>query len=130
MLGRVRALVADAVDGLDLEAVEGVGPQVADEHPGLLQTQLSGNKVHIVVAVRAGTPVGAALLADNVVDDVLAAAHLPGGVPLEDHRGFIHDGDHVPGAGWNACGHEGKRPQSSTCIDSHPATITRRERGL
>lgn len=99
----VRALVADAVDRLDLKGVEGVSQQVADEHPAFGQAQLSRDEVHVVVAVGAGPSVGAALLAHNVVDDVAAAACLPRGVPLEDHRGLVDDGDHVPRAGGDAC---------------------------
>ena len=109
MLGRVRALIADAVDGLYLEAVDGVSPQVADEHPGLRQAQLARDEVHIVVAVGAGAPVGPALLAHYVVDDIIAPARLPGRVPLQDHRGFVHNGDHIPRAGWDTYGHAGKR---------------------
>lgn len=85
VLRRVRALVADAVDSLDLKAVEGVSQQVADQHPAFGQAQLSRDEVHVVIAVGAGPSVGAALLAHNVVHDVAAAARLPGGVPFEDH---------------------------------------------
>lgn len=51
MLCWVWALVADTVDSLYLKAIEGVSQQVTDEDPGLCQTQLSSNKVHIVIAV-------------------------------------------------------------------------------
>lgn len=101
MLSWVWALVADPVDSLYFKAVKGVSQQVADEHPGFCQTQLSRNKFHVVVAVGAGTPVGPALLAHNVVDDIIPAARLPGRMPLQDHRGFIHDRDHIPRAGWD-----------------------------
>lgn len=40
MLGRIGTLVADAVDGLDLEGVDRVGQQVADEDAGLGQAHL------------------------------------------------------------------------------------------
>lgn len=102
MLRRIRALVADAVDSLDLKAVEGMRQQVANEHPSFGQAQLSRDEVHIVVAVGAGPSVSAALLAHDVVHDVAAAAGLPGRVPLEDHRGLVDDGDHVPRAGRDA----------------------------
>lgn len=118
MLGRVRALIADAVDRLYLEAVEGVSPQVADQHPGLRQAQLARDEVHVVVAVGAGAPVGPALLAHYVVDDIFAAARLPGRVPLEDHRGFVHNGNHIPRAGWDTYGHAGKRCRPNG--DLHP----------
>ena len=85
MLRRVRALVADAVDSLDLKAVEGVRQQVADQHPAFGQAQLARDEVHVVVAVGAGPSVGAALLTHDVVHHVAAAARLPGWVPLEDH---------------------------------------------
>lgn len=121
---RVGALVADAVDGLDLEAVEGVGQQVADQHPALGQAQLPRDEVHVVVTVGAGPPVGTALLAHDVVDDVTAAARLPGRVPLQDHRGLVDDGDHVPGAGGDACRHETQREtRQSTCSWEKPSSL-------
>lgn len=103
MLGRVRALIADSIHSLYLKAVEGVSQQVADEHPGVSQTQLSRDEVHIVVAVGARAPVGPALLAHYVVDDVFTAARLPGRMPLQDYRGFVHNGDHIPWAWWDTC---------------------------
>ena len=114
MLGGIRALITNSVDSLYLEAVESVSPQVAYEHPGLGQTQLPRDKVHVVVAVGAGAPVGPALLAHYVVDDVAAAARLPGAMPLQDHGGFIHNGDHVPRAGWDTCECTEKRLESRT----------------
>lgn len=51
VLGGVWTLVADTVDSLYLKAVERVGQQVADEHPGFRQAQLAGDKVHVFVAV-------------------------------------------------------------------------------
>lgn len=84
MLSGVGALVADAVDSLYLKAVERVGQQVADEHPGFRQAQLPRDEVHVVVAVGARAAVGAALLAHDVVDHIVAAARLPGGMPLQD----------------------------------------------
>lgn len=57
----------------------------------------------------AGAPVSPALLAHDVVDDVVAAACLPGRMPLEDDGGLVHDGDHIPRAGRHTCAHgEGK----------------------
>lgn len=109
MLRRIRALVADAVDSLDLKAVEGMRQQVADEHPRFGQAQLSRDEVYIVVAVGAGPSVSTALLADDVVHDITAAAGLPGRVPLEDHRGLVDDGDDVPRAGGDACRQKGRR---------------------
>lgn len=109
MLCGIRALIADSIDSLYLEAVEGVSPQVADEHPGLSQTQLSRDEIHVVVTVGAGAPVGPALLAHYVVNNIITAARLPGSMPLQDHRSFIHNGDYIPWAGWNTCRHTGQR---------------------
>lgn len=109
MLGRVRALIADAINSLYLKAVKGVSQKVADEHPGFCQTQLSRDEVHVVVTVGAGAPVSPALLAHYVVNDIITAACLPGRMPLKDHRGFVHNGDHVSGAGWDTCRHRGKK---------------------
>lgn len=103
MLGGIRALITDSIDGLYLKAVESVSPQVAYEHAGVSQTQLPRDKIHVVVAVGAGAPVGATLLAHYVVDDIVAATRLPGGMPLQDHRGLIHNGDHVPRARRDTC---------------------------
>lgn len=108
----VRALVANAVDSLDLEAVEGVRQQVADQHPAFGQAQLSWDEVHIVLTVGAGSSVGTALFAHDVVHDVATAARLPGGVPLKDHWGLVDDRDHVPRAGGDAC-RERERDDSS-----------------
>lgn len=82
MLGRIGALITNAIDSLDLEAVEGVSQQVADEHSGLGQTQLSRDEIHVVVAVGAGAPVCPTFLAHYVVDDVVTATRLPRGMPL------------------------------------------------
>lgn len=109
MLRGVWTLIADTIDRLYLEAVDCVSQQVADEHPGLSQTQLSGNKLHVVVAVGTGPPVGLALLAHYVVDDVIATARLPGRMPLQDHGGLIDDGDHISRAGRNACRYKKKK---------------------
>lgn len=96
MLGRIGALIADAVDGLDLEGVERVGQQVADEDAGLGQARLPRREFHVVVAVRAvRLPVCAALLANDVVDHVIAAARLTRWVPLKDDRSLVDDGDDV-----------------------------------
>lgn len=103
VLGWVWALVADAVDSLDLEAVEGVRQQVADQHPAFGQAQLSRDEVHIVLAVGAGSSVSTALFAHDVVHNVATAARLSGRVPLEDYRGLIDNRDHVPWAGGDAC---------------------------
>lgn len=119
MLRRVRALVADAVDSLDLKAVEGVRQQVADQHPAFSQAQLSRDEVHVVVAVGAGPSVGAALPAHDVVHDVAAAARLPGGVPLQDHRGLVDDRDHVPRAGGDACRQRETRDSPRAAGKSH-----------
>lgn len=97
VLSRIWALVADSIDSLDLKAVEGVSPQIADEDPGLSQTQLTRHKVHVVVAVGAGAPICPALLAHYVVDDIIAATRFPWRMPLQDHGGFIHNGNHIPG---------------------------------
>lgn len=107
MLGRVWAPIADSIDSLNLEAIEGVSQQVADEHPGLSESQLSRDKLHVVIAVGAGAPVSSALLAHDVVDHVIAAARLPGRVPLQDHWSLIHNGDNIPRTRWHTCGHGG-----------------------
>lgn len=104
VLGRVWALIGHSINSLDLERVESVCPQVADDHPGVCEAQLLRHKVHVVVAVRAGPPVRPALLTHDVINHVLPAAGLAGRVPLQDHGGLVHDGDDVPRAGWNACG--------------------------
>lgn len=124
MLGGIWALIADSVDSLYLKAVDRVSPQIADEHPGLSQTQLSRDKIHIVVAVGAGAPVSLTLLAHYVVDDIITAARLPGGMPLQDHRGFIHDGDDVPRAGWDTCRHT-----EEICKPMHGQLLCKNELG-
>lgn len=113
MLRRVRAPIAHSIDSLYFKAVESVRPEVADEHPGVSQTQLPRDEVHVVVAVGAGATVGPALFANDVVDDVFAAARLPGRMPLQDHRRFVHYGDDIPRAGrdtWRAHGNSRCNP--------------------
>lgn len=113
VLSGIWTLVADAVDSLYLKAVERVGQQVADEHPGVRQAQLARDKVHVFVTVRAGAPVSAALLAHDVVNHVVAAARLSGGVPLKDDRGLVNDGNHVARAGRDTCAHQKKKKKTA-----------------
>lgn len=108
MLWREGALVGNPVDSLDLEGVGGVRPQAADEDPGLRQPQLPGDEVHIVIAAGAGASVRAALLADDVVGDVIPTPCLPRRVPLQDDGRLVDDGDDIAGAGRDTCG-EGER---------------------
>lgn len=103
VLGRVRALAGHAVDSLDLKHVGRVRPQAADEHARVTEAQLPRHELHIVVARRARPPVGAALAAQHVVDHVLTGPRLSRRVPLQDHRGLIHDRDDVPRARGNTC---------------------------
>lgn len=95
VLGWEGALVGNPIDRLDLKGVGCVCPEAADEDAGLCQPQLSGHKLHVVVAAGAGTPVCPALLADNVVSDIIPASCLPWWVPLQDDGGLIDNGDDV-----------------------------------
>lgn len=94
-LWRVWALVRNAVDRLDLEAVLRVGLQVAHGNSALGQPEVSRRDVHVVVAARAHAPLGQALLADDVVEDVVTAAQVARVAPLQDQRGLVHAGDDV-----------------------------------
>jgi hypothetical protein len=38
-----------------------------------------------------------ALLADNIIQEVIPATKIPGLTPFKDQRGLIHIGDHTPG---------------------------------
>ena len=60
-----------------------MGQQVADVNARLGEAQLAGGVLHIVPATGAGAPARAAALADDVVDQVLAASRVPGRGPLE-----------------------------------------------
>lgn len=95
MLGRIRALVGDTVDRLDLKRVESVCQKVTDEDSGFGQSQLPGLKFHIIIAMGTGSPVRLAFLTNNIVHDVLATACLTRGVPLQSHGGLVHDGDDI-----------------------------------
>lgn len=95
------ALVGNPIDGLDLEGVGRVCPQAADEDPGPREPQLPGDKVHVVIAAGAGASVRAALLADDVVGDIVPTARLPRRVPLQDDGRLVDDGDDVAGTGWD-----------------------------
>lgn len=72
-----------------------MGLQVAHSNASLGQPEVSRRDVHIVVAARAHAPLGQALLADDVVEDVVAAAQVAGIAPFQDQRGLVHDGDNV-----------------------------------
>lgn len=108
-LRRVRALVGHAVDRLDLEAVLRVGLEVAHGHAALGQPQVARRDVHVVVAPRAHAALGQALLADDVVEDVVAAAQVARVAPLQHQRGLVHAGDDVARRRGNGCGGEGEK---------------------
>lgn len=108
-LRRVGALVRNAVDRLDLEAVLRVGLQVAHGDAALGQPEVTRRDVHVVVAARAQAPLGQALLADDVVEDVVAAAQVARVAPLQDQRGLVHAGDDVARRGGHGCEREGGR---------------------
>lgn len=95
-LGRIGALVRDAVHSLDLEGVLGVSQQVADVDVGVHQSQLTGDELHVVPAAGAAAAAAAAALADDVVDHVLPAAALLRGTPLQPQGRLVDDGDDAP----------------------------------
>lgn len=97
------ALVGNPIDSLDLKGVGRVCPQVADEDPGLRQPQLPGDKVHVVIAAGAGASVRPALLADDVVGDIVPTPCLSWRVPLQDDGCLVDDGDDVAGTRWDTC---------------------------
>jgi len=97
------ALVGNPVDSLDLKGVRCVGPQAADEDSGFRQPQLPGDKVHVVIAAGAGASIRPALLADDVVGDIIPTPRLSRRVPLQDDGRLVDDGDDVAGAGWDTC---------------------------
>lgn len=106
-LRREGALVGDAVHGLDLEGVLGVGQQVADVDAGLRQAQLARRVLHVVPAAGAGAAARAAALTDDVVDEILAAPRVAGRGPLQHERGLVDTGDHglgCRGDGWGGGG--------------------------
>lgn len=102
-LGRIGALVGNAVDRLDLEAVLRVGLQVPDRHAPLGQSQVARRDVHVVVAARTHSPVGKALLTDDVVEDIVAATQVTRLAPLQHERGFVDAGDDAAWGRWNGC---------------------------
>lgn len=108
-LRRVGALVGNTVDRLDLEAVLRVGLEVTDGHTALDQAQVAWRDVHVVVAPRAHSPLGQALLTDDVVEDVFAAAQVTWVAPFQHERGFVHTGDDTAWCGRNSCKKRVKR---------------------
>lgn len=64
--------------------------QVADGHAALGQAEVARRDVNVVVTPRAHSPLGQALLTDDVVEDVFAAAHLTRLAPFQHERGFVH----------------------------------------
>lgn len=67
------ALARDAVDRLDLEGVLRVGQQVADVDVPLGQAELPRDELHVFVATHALPTLHAALLADDVIQQVTSA---------------------------------------------------------
>lgn len=108
-LRRVRVLIRHTVDCLDLKAVLGVGLQVADCHAPLRQTQVARRDFYIVVAARAHAALGQALLADDVVEDVVAAARVTRLAPLQDEVGLIDVGDDAAWRRGDGCGGRKKK---------------------
>ena len=100
----VRALGGDAVGRLDLEAVLRVRLQVADGDAALREAEVVRGDVHVVVAARAAAALRVALLADDVIEHVLAAAGVPGLAPLQDQRRLVHTRDDAPRGRWDRCG--------------------------
>jgi len=82
-MGRVRALVGDAIHSLDLEGVLGVGHQVADVDATLGEAELARHELHVVVAAGAQAPLHAALLADDVVEQVIPPTRVLRLAPLQ-----------------------------------------------
>lgn len=72
-LGREGALVSDAVHRLYLKSILGVGQQVADVDALLGQAKLAWCELDVVPAPGACPPARTAALANDVVDQVLAA---------------------------------------------------------
>ena len=97
------ALAGDAIDSLDLEAVAGVGLQVAHGHPPLRQAQASRGDVHVVVAAGADATLGDTLLTDDIVEQIVPPARVPWLSPLQDQGGLVYVGDDIPGGRGNGC---------------------------
>jgi len=100
----VRALVGHAVHRLDLEAVLRVRLQVAHGDAPLHQAQVARRDLHVVVAAGAHAALGQALLADDVVEDVVAAARVERVAPLQHQRGLVDVGDDAAGGRRNRWG--------------------------
>lgn len=96
-MGRVGTLVGDAIHGLDLEGVLGVGHQVADVDASLGEAELARHELHVVVAAGAQAPLHAALLADDVVEQVIPPTRVLRLAPLQHQRRLVHVGDDIAG---------------------------------
>lgn len=81
-----------------------MGLQVAHGDAALGQPEVARRDVHVVVAARAHASLGEALLADDVVEDVVAAAQVARVAPLQHQRGLVHAGDDVARRGGHGCG--------------------------
>ena len=103
----VGALVGHAVHCLDLKAVLRVRLQVAHGDAPLHQAQVTRRDLHVVVAARAHAALGQALLADDVVEDVVAAAGVARVAPLQHQRGLVDVGDDAARGRWNRWVEEG-----------------------
>lgn len=99
--GRAGTLLGDPVDRLDLKGVPGVSQQVADMDVGVRQSQLTGDKLHVVPAAGAPTTPATAALADDVVDQVVPASTLLRGAPFQPQRRLVHHGDDAAGRRWD-----------------------------
>lgn len=121
--GRAGTLLRDSVDRLDLEGVPGVSQQVADVDAGVRQSQLTGDKLHVVPTAGAPAAPATAALADDVVDQVVPASALLRGAPLQPQRRLVHHGDDAEGRRW-----DGWDRQTETALIT-PSTLARPLRG-
>lgn len=82
-LGVLKTFAGDAIDRLDFKGILGVGHQVANVDVPLGQTELAGDKLHVVVATHAQPALHATLLADDVVQQVIPPARVSRFAPLQ-----------------------------------------------
>lgn len=97
LVGVAGGQLRHAVDGLQQEAVVGVGLQVGHHHRGVGHAQPPRQEAHAGAALLQATPLWQQPPAQHVVAHVTTAARVGRRRPLQEHAGLVDVGDGTAG---------------------------------